>query len=1057
MSDSNLEDFYAELDARMAMPDCHKLSEGFRNRVANSTSGFVEPLPSNDYTAPHAEPLPTLPMYILFSQGIKGDPHSITRRQSKRKASMGSEHPLSAKKGKHQNSPPVSTEGRKTSNTSTIAGAPASIQDMSSVIEDFTDAMDESSVKKRDSRANPRAFLEDTSTITTPGNTPRTSARARSEASIVRPKSSVTATAKQSTARKKKNAKIRSAAAGAGHHNECPPPPPQPSDLSGRKARQLSAKLPVKAVQPPQYLKNCVIFYTGGDLTYASARTRGCMNYIHRHGGIVLPKFDSATATHIITETNEKNTLRALGLKNLSEIPLEIPTVYWSWVISGKPIPGEQDKQQMDYEFMHAAFPSRMDAGRSFTGKGKAKQKLEGTNRAAVTDAPQPVEIPCACLTFFTIGSYAHLFLRCRCRSPRAVPYHSSSSRESSCGVDEEELAALSDHQLPELRKGNATPVAGPSRRKSDSPPREMTPPVKNAPRKKQAGFICDDPAVTLAANSVPSINEDIVDKLSELAELHRARPTQDDKWRVIGYTKAIAALRRYGERITSVEQAMSLNGVGEKTALKIMEIIETGAYGGSTPRGRKTSRLFNFSKEYMELVCGPAASPIHLLYPPPGQSIAHTWYLAGCRTLEDIRQRKGGITLSQAQAIGLKYYDDINTRMPREEASEIFGAIKSIACGSTSEVTCSSPFPRSQVICGIMGSYRRGKSTCGDIDVMITRSPDDGRTHAGRSCHRGFPRLGILLKLLSALRSAGIVTEDLSLSSGAGENLECTYRGLCIRPTKVGEDKQHRIQRRIDILTIPWESRGAALIYYTGDDILCLVTPQFNRSIRLKANKMGYSLNQRGLFAGVVRSIEDRSVKTNAVLLPSRPETTPMSVNEGKHLRTRVGDLRHSPLGKKGAQRMALVSSGSDTIGSVVGGGGGGGGGRGERMCQTMGTHAPVHAQPWTDGTGALPCTWDSHGTKRKNRSQRVAVLRAPDVGTGDGNDGWERMTANLILRFDGAYRTLINYFWQGTSSLLKLKRERRNENVKLKNFHLDGEGEKKGSGVGGDAKGHY
>jgi hypothetical protein len=90
----------------------------------------------------------------------------------------------------------------------------------------------------------------------------------------------------------------------------------------------------------------------------------------------VLPKFDLATATHIITETNEKNTLRALGLKSLSEIPMEIPTVYWSWVISGKQIPGEKDKQQMDYEFMHAAFPSRMDAGRPLTGKGKGKQKL---------------------------------------------------------------------------------------------------------------------------------------------------------------------------------------------------------------------------------------------------------------------------------------------------------------------------------------------------------------------------------------------------------------------------------------------------------------------------------------------------------------------------------------------------------------------------------------------------------------------------------------------------------------------------------------------------------
>jgi len=145
------------------------------------------------------------------------------------------------------------------------------------------------------------------------------------------------------------------------------------------------------------------------------------------------------------------------------------------------------------------------------------------------------------------------------------------------------------------------------------------------------------------------------------------------------------------------------------------------------------------------------------------------------------------------------------------------------------------------------MGSYRRGKATCGDIDVMITRPPDDGKTHTG-----------ILPRLLSVLRSAGIITEDLSLSSDANDNAECSYRGLCVRPAMAGQDTQRRLRRRIDILAIPWESRGAALIYFTGDDI-------FNRSIRLKANKMGYSLNQRGLFADVVRSTGDRFVKTNA------------------------------------------------------------------------------------------------------------------------------------------------------------------------------------------------
>jgi hypothetical protein len=129
----------------------------------------------------------------------------------------------------------------------------------------------------------------------------------------------------------------------------------------------------------------------------------------------------------------------------------------------------------------------------------------------------------------------------------------------------------------------------------------------------------------------------------------------------------------------------------------------------------------------------------------------------------------------------------------------------------------------------------------------MITRSPHDGKTHAGMTPSRSYlgkrrsymftHRPGILPRLLSALHSAGILTEDLSLSPDANDNLECTYRGLCIRPAKAGQDKQPRLQRRIgmsqqlvtgpglihdqfwcvvDILAIPWESRGAALLYFT-------------------------------------------------------------------------------------------------------------------------------------------------------------------------------------------------------------------------------------------------
>lgn len=39
---------------------------------------------------------------------------------------------------------------------------------------------------------------------------------------------------------------------------------------------------------------------------------------------------------------------------------------------------------------------------------------------------------------------------------------------------------------------------------------------------------------------------------------------------------------------------------------------------------------------------------------------------------------------------------------------------------------------------------------------------------------------------------------------------------------------------------------------------------PQFNRAMRLKANVLGYSLNQRGLFGNVVRDPRDRRIKLN-------------------------------------------------------------------------------------------------------------------------------------------------------------------------------------------------
>ncbi|KAI5984689.1 hypothetical protein EDD15DRAFT_2511856 [Pisolithus albus] len=328
----------------------------------------------------------------------------------------------------------------------------------------------------------------------------------------------------------------------------------------------------------------------------------------------------------------------------------------------------------------------------------------------------------------------------------------------------------------------------------------------ENLPRR---GFSCDQkgPQGTTCAN------QDVIEKLHELMKLHDSKPSDHDRWRVLSYGKCIRALRNYPQRITSFSEARSIRGVGEKTALKIMEIINTGDL-------RRIEHERTDDVEVTKLFQG--------IY-GVGRSTAFAWYASGHRTLDDIRTRSKSLRLSPAQEIGLKFYDDINSRIPREEAARIFSIIKSIAL----EID-------NNLFIEIMGSYRRGKADCGDIDVLVTRPVADGKTHAG-----------VLPRLLDRLRAAKVLAEDLAVPADPSE-LELTYRGLCKLPDAGAK------RRRIDILCVPWESRGAALLYYTGDDI-------FNRAMRLKANVMGYSLNQRGLYAGVVREPQNRRVKLSS------------------------------------------------------------------------------------------------------------------------------------------------------------------------------------------------
>lgn len=100
-----------------------------------------------------------------------------------------------------------------------------------------------------------------------------------------------------------------------------------------------------------------------------------------------------------------------------------------------------------------------------------------------------------------------------------------------------------------------------------------------------------------------------------------------------------------------------------------------------------------------------------------------------------------------------------------------------------------------------IMGSFRRGKATCGDIDILLTRPTDDGRTHHGEFflLLLGSGELkadgwieDVMRVLLRRLHEEKILTYDLATPDDL-DDLEATYRGLCQVDTAPG-----RRQRRI-------------------------------------------------------------------------------------------------------------------------------------------------------------------------------------------------------------------------------------------------------------------
>ncbi|KAJ3261743.1 hypothetical protein HK103_004694 [Boothiomyces macroporosus] len=293
-----------------------------------------------------------------------------------------------------------------------------------------------------------------------------------------------------------------------------------------------------------------------------------------------------------------------------------------------------------------------------------------------------------------------------------------------------------------------------------------------------QTKYVCMDSSKTKDEEKLP--NREIIDQLQKLLDRYTV---EGDRWRIKSYRTAISALKKYPTKIKDKKEALLIRGIGEKIADKIQEFLDIGYMkkNEEIPESVKTLEIF------------------YNIY-GVGSKLARKWYTEGLRTLDDVRKRKD---LTKAQQLGLKYYQDLKQRIPRSEVEEI---------GNRIEKVLKVRFPDLDMY--IMGSYRRGAETCGDIDLIFTSKTIELIDE-------------LFTEICDHLTAAKIMTDTIIVASKI-------VRGIC--------SIDNGPQRRIDFLLVPIDELGAALIYFTGNDL-------FNRSIRLLAARKGYHLNRHGLF----------------------------------------------------------------------------------------------------------------------------------------------------------------------------------------------------------------
>lgn len=265
---------------------------------------------------------------------------------------------------------------------------------------------------------------------------------------------------------------------------------------------------------------------------------------------------------------------------------------------------------------------------------------------------------------------------------------------------------------------------------------------------------------------------------LNLLLEFRNIYRSLNDTYRERAYQNAYYSILKINDIPETKKELSSIKNIGSGIANKIHEYIKTGEV-------KKLKTLKKQQKYILNLTSVLGIGP----------SLAKKLIKKNIYNVSVLKKEfnKENVKLTNAQQLGLKYYKELRQRIPRKNIDKFKDKLKK----------------ETKILFKLMGSYRRGSKTSGDIDILIYDKKNVNRLN----------------------EFVNIISDNYKLVGklSKGKN---KFSGLFRINDKI---------RHIDVLYVPIESLYTAINYFTG-------SKEHNLRLREFAKQKGYKVSEYSL-----------------------------------------------------------------------------------------------------------------------------------------------------------------------------------------------------------------